>query len=235
MQLDEMAKERFCVTNAQQWQSAFLDATFRFNKLEAQALLHQAFYVASSEEVCTFFIHPILQQIGDLWQENKLTWVHENFASTIIYTILSEQLNMLPAYKKSGPHIFMSGVPEEAHEIGLLIHALVWKSKGFNISYHCPYQKVDDLMQEIEKARPEIVCLSANIHSYAKSLVPISRYLTEQLLPLHPLLVYGGRAFLNGNPLQQEIQGIYLGANVTASTQYLARLVKHLTAPQVYM
>ena len=234
MRLDEIAKERFSPAYAQQWQAAFLDAIFRFNKLEAQALLHQAFYAASSEEVCTLFVHPILQQIGDLWQEDKLTWIHENFASTIIHTTLIERFNVLPSHE-SEPHVFMSEVHEEAHEIGLLIHALVWKDKGFNISYHSPHKKVADLIREIQIAQPEIVCLSATINSYAKSLIPISHYITTQLPPPQPLLVYGGKAFLNANPLQQEIQGIYLGSNVTASTQYLERLVKHLAAPKAYI
>ena len=228
MRLEVIAKERFSITHAQQWQEAFLDATFRFNKLEAQTLLHQAFHETSSEEVCMFFVYPVLQQIGDLWQEDKLTWIHENFASTIIYTALMEQFNALPSYGK-GPHIFMSEVPEETHEIGILTHALIWKEKGFNISYHVPHKKVANLIREIETVQPQIVCLSAAINSYAKNLVPISRYLTTQFPSPHPLLIYGGRAILHGNPLQQEIQGIYLESSIASSTKYLEMLVKHFS------
>ncbi len=224
MQQEDTAHHHASSLVQQRWQDEFMKAAFALNKAKAQELIEQAFQHYTPEEVCLLFIQPVLYHIGYLWQENQISWINENFASTLIYTALRQKLQSTHQ-NVAGPVIFMSGVPEETHEIGLLMLAFFWKRSGLNISYHGQMKTGQELFQAIMQVRPAIVCLSAMTKHRAKSLVPISQALTR-LPPPQPLLCYGGGAFLQESPLQQQIQGMYLGSDAALATRQVQMLLQ---------
>lgn len=209
----------------ERWNRLFLEAITRFDGATARKLIQEAFRWLSPEDVCLLMLQPSLYHIGTLWHEQQLSWVNENLASTIIREEVLLRFESLP-HPQGGQPLFLSGVPQETHLIGLLFLALFWRGSGLNVFYN---QKIfptnESLLQEIQQRQPAVVCLSAMTYHRAKSLPPLSLEL-RRFTPSPPLLCYGGGAFLQNSPLQQQIRGFYLGPNAAIATQNIRTLLQ---------
>ena len=214
-------------TISERWLEAFLEAIQNYDKSRAQSLIQEAFQFYDPEDVCMQLIQPALYTIGDLWHRQELSWVKENMASALIYQEVMRSLKSI-TLPVSGPRIFMCGVPEETHQIGLLILALFWRRSGLNIHYHGTVRTMNELLQAIQQESAQIVCLSAMTEHRARTLIPISHQL-RQLGPYPPVLCYGGGAFSQPNPLQQEIYGYSLGPNAVIATKNIYILLERLS------
>ncbi len=159
-------------------------------------------------------IVPTLVKIGEGWFRGELSVATEHFSSAYLRGKL---LTLLQAYpiRRSAAHVLIGCGPDEQHEIGSLMLAVLLRADGFRVEYLGPDIPLDDLVDYAGDERPDMVILSATTEPAARLLGTLQGKLNRLRRPV--LFGFGGGAF-NANPrLRAEIPGVFLGVTLEHS------------------
>lgn len=177
----------------------------------ADEIIDQAFAMYTMPTVCAELIAPTLVEIGAAWQRGDILATTEHFATNYVRGRL---LALLQAYPRRPemPMLFIGCAPNERHEFGALILAVMLRQQGFNVVYLGQDVPLDDMIQAASQEHPAMICLSANSPATALILRDAKSRL-QNLEPPAPLFSYGGRAFDDDPDLRRVIAGHYLGGD----------------------
>ena len=197
-----------------------LNALMAFDEARADALLSEAFAIYPVEQVAEEILTPSLVEMGERWHRGEATVVQEHFATATLRRRLSV---MFHAYDQpaAGPLAITGSAPTEWHDVGILLVSLALRRNGWRVIYLGQNVPTDQLLQEIRRLHPDLVCLSATTREGAMSLTQV--YAEVAALPApRPRLVFGGRAF----NLAPDLRDRFTGAYVSASARDLIAALK---------
>jgi len=197
-----------------------LNALMAFDEAHAHALLGEAFAIYPVEQVAEEILTPSLVEMGERWHRGEATVVQEHFATATLRRRLSV---MFHAYDQpaAGPLAITGSAPTEWHDVGILLVSLALRRNGWRVIYLGQNVPTDQLLQEIRRLHPDLVCLSATTREGAMSLTQV--YAEVAALPApRPRLVFGGRAF----NLAPDLRDRFTGAYVSASARDLIAALK---------
>ncbi len=157
---------------------------------------------------------PILVRIGEDWYNGRIMVATEHFASSFIRARLMTIFQKLPP-KSKGPRILIGCAPEDLHELGALMLAILIREAGFAIEYIGPDIPLDDLAEYAAEEKIDLIILSATTVESAELLSGFKKALDRQKRP--PLFAYGGAAFSYKPDLLEKTPGIYLGKTLSQS------------------
>lgn len=179
-----------------------------------------AFY--SPEELTLEVIGPVLERIGDAWEQGQMTIVTEHHASYYLRHRLLMWMMTGPTPRPINP-IVLACAPGEWHEGSLLMMGVLLRRRGFPVTYlgqDVPVQSMAEFIQEIQ---PSAVLLIAMRAETAQALIDYSKQIPQ--VKGRPLVVFGGRAFLLKPELQELVAGIYLGDSIQEGARKLESLL----------
>ncbi|MCD5323021.1 MULTISPECIES: MerR family transcriptional regulator [Pontibacillus] len=156
-----------------------LDALLRFNEREAQMKLDHAFSLFTPEKVAIDIVGPILVKIGDLWESNEISSVHEHFASNFLRSRLGMMLVSMPANHMQPKAVCVCG-PNERHELGILIFSLYLKRQGYDVVYLGQSIAPGDVEVIVNELKPKYLFLSCTMKKNIPSTVHIADALKER-------------------------------------------------------
>jgi methanogenic corrinoid protein MtbC1 len=188
-----------------------LQALTQLDEAEAASLLAQAFALFPVEQVIEQVIEAVLSKIGDEWAGGQISATVEHFTTTMVRSQLETLYRSEPT-PSSGPLVLVGCAPEEHHEIGALILALMLRRQraGLRVVYLGQNVEPTHLLESIQTLRPTAVCLSAALREHTKGIADISHKLAALPAAQRPHLIFGGRAFLADTEPPNPIDGIFL-------------------------
>lgn len=188
-----------------------LTALQAFQEAAAESLLSEAFALYPVEKVVEEIIAPALVEIGERWHRGEASIVQEHYATALLHRHLTA---MFQAYDqpRRGPLAITGAAPSEWHDVGILSVSLALRRHGWRVIYLGQNVPAQELLQEIARLQPDMVCLSASTREAAGELARLYEAVTRQPGP-QPRLVFGGRAFNLDPELRAEFPDTYLGAN----------------------
>lgn len=125
--------------------------------------------------------------------------------------------------RKQAPSILIGCAPDEQHEIGSLILAVMLRRDGLRVEYLGPDLPLDDLVEYASYEHPALICLSATLNSSAKALSQMQARLSRLNPP--PIFTYGGRAFNQDPTLREKVPGHFLGSDLAEGSHSIHRLL----------
>lgn len=134
-------------------------ALIEMNTQEANNIIEFAFSLFDYEDVFHNILAEILYQIGDDWENGKITVAHEHFASQFVMNRFAQFLRILPV-NKSLPKILAFCPEGEDHHIGLMLFSLFLRKKGNEVIYLGPNTPFDGLLDLIETKKLSIIAIS---------------------------------------------------------------------------
>jgi MerR family transcriptional regulator, light-induced transcriptional regulator len=188
-----------------------LTALLTFDEARADAVLSEAFAIYPVEQVAEEVLAPTLLEVGERWHRGEATVVQEHFATAL----LRRRLNvMFHAYDQpaTGPLAITGAAPTEWHDVGILLVSLALRRNGWRVIYLGQNVPTDQLLQEIRRLRPDLVCLSATTREGALELTEVYDGVAALPAP-RPRLIFGGRAFNLTPDLRDRFAGAYLSAS----------------------
>lgn len=211
----------------EEYASLLYQALTRHDELQAGELIlkmHTAF------DLSTLFgrvFVPTLVKIGEGWYRGELSVSTEHFASAYLRGKL---LTLLQAYpiRRSAAHILVGCGPDEQHEIGSLMLAVLLRSNGFRVEYLGPDIPLEDLVEYVADERPNMVILSATTDNTARLLKNLQAMLNRLRAPV--IFGFGGGAFSANKALRREIAGVFLGETLDESVNTTRELLSGKTA-----
>ena len=178
-----------------------LQSLYQYNDSAAVDTLRQAFSLYTTERVFSEIIEPSLTEIGESWQQGKLTVATEHYCSQFFEEQLMSVLSVSPLPFRSGA-IIACCLPGELHQIGLLMLVVLLRMRGWNVIYLGANISLDRMEEMINTIRPRMLLFSSTLTETSKSINQIPPLL-KRISIQTPLVVVGGKGFAdrkNTNP-----------------------------------
>lgn len=155
---------------------------------------------------------PALQEIGRLWQENRLSVADEHLATAITQAAMARLYEDLFAQARGdGPTLIAACADVERHEVGLRMICDLLELEGWDTVFLGATTPVDSLVAMVAARRPAVVALSASLAPHLIRVRETIQALRDRLGVETPLIVVGGRPFSIDPGLAER-----LGADLTA-------------------
>jgi DNA-binding transcriptional MerR regulator len=168
-----------------------LEAARHFDSTHAQELLDRASLLFSARTLVFDVLAPLLQRVGDEWQEGELCSASEHLVSALVRDHASQLLRKLPP--EPGAELIAVSTPAgELHELGAILAATTAKMHGFGVLYLGPDLPASQIALAARSSGAALVALSVLALDVARAVAEIDALLAE--LPNEIELVLGGPA-----------------------------------------
>jgi methanogenic corrinoid protein MtbC1 len=146
-----------------------------------------------------------LYRIGDLWKSGRISVATEHLASAVVEGILNELYPRVISCDRANKTVIAACVETELHRIGIRMVADVFEMNGWNALFLGSDTPCADLIDLIEKTKPDALALSLSGHCRLPALektIPAVR----QACPALRIFVggwffrSGGQEFLSKHP-----------------------------------
>lgn len=170
-----------------------LAALLAFQEDGAERLLGEAFALYPVDTVAEKIVAPTLVEIGERWHRGDVSVFQEHFATAFLRRRLTVVFN---AYEqpRSGPLAMTGSAPSEWHDVGILLVSLALRRAGWRVIYLGQNVPAEHLLSELQRMKPELLCLSCATRDSALAARVIDRALGKAPEP-RTQLILGGRAF----------------------------------------
>lgn len=154
---------------------------------------------------------PTLREIGRLWEQNELTVAEEHLATAIT------QAAMLRLYTQEespggGPTLVAACAETERHEVGLRMLCDIMDLEGWTTYFLGAAVPPESLIELVRDRNADVLALSASIAPHLSQLRSTITAVRTALGRERPLILVGGRPFL-----EQPELAFALGADETAA------------------
>ena len=156
----------------------------------------------------TSVIDPIMNRVGDMWNEGVLRVADEHLATSVIRTFLGT-LQFNNRAPQGAPMLIATTPAGQWHEIGALLASLTAQSAGWNTLYMGPNLPAEEIAGAAIAHSASAVALSI-IYPGDDSLLSTELFKIQRALPAIPLLI-GGRAAAHYKSTIEEIGAQYVG------------------------
>ncbi|HXV67272.1 MAG TPA: cobalamin-dependent protein [Nitrosopumilaceae archaeon] len=138
---------------------------------------------------------PVMYQVGDLWEKNKISISTEHVCSNIAHSIVNVimEKNSVPRTKQK---ILICTPNGEQHHLGCQILESYLSCKGYNVSNLSPSAPSESILESIKKIKPDAVLVSITLQDNIKVAQRLVKKIREQYDS--PIFI-GGQALFVGN------------------------------------
>lgn len=151
----------------------------------AEGLFRKALRVLGPEEAILSLAIPILEEVGRLWHEGRLSAAEEHLVTVFLRARVQELLDFLG--HPAGPLVLVTTPPGERHEIGAMLVAFFLRRLGVRAVYLGPDTPLEDLKAYAGRLGARAVVLSAPLSG------PLRQLPNGALRGLSPLVFLGGQ------------------------------------------
>jgi methanogenic corrinoid protein MtbC1 len=106
-------------------------------------------------------IMPAQQQVGRLWQENRIGVAEEHLATAISQLVVSTLYPHFPRARSNGKRVIVACVEGELHELGARLAADFLEMAGFVVHFLGANVPTDSLVAMVRSELPHLVVLSS--------------------------------------------------------------------------
>jgi len=150
------------------------------------------------KELLDLVVQPVQQEVGRLWQENRITVIQEHYCTAANDILLSGLRHKARGIQRSVTALAVC-VEGEQHSLGLRMFADLLQADGWKVAFAGPNCPTAEVLKQISNTHPDLVAISSTT---ALSLGR-ARDLVEKIrtIPPHaaPAVLLGG-AVLAANP-----------------------------------
>ena len=187
--------------------------------------------------ICTMFpietvifelFEPIMIDLGDRWARGEISIAEEHMFSNFIRQRLLG-LMQLHAPFAQGPRLLCACAPDEHHELGLLMFALLMEQRGWEVVYLGQSLEGEGSESFLRRLAPALVCITTSMVEHMAGMLELCR-MVASLNNFRLQLVYSGSVFEKYPEFQARVPGIYLGIELRTAV-HRAEQLADLVAP----
>jgi len=170
-----------CLTSVHALEARALDDTLRraTTELGVQGVLHR-------------LVAPLVQTLGNLWRDGKITAAHEHFATGHIRSFLSGLVKPFGG-NEGGPALVVATPSGQLHEMGALLVGALAGNLGWRVTYLGAGLPALEIAGAARQKKARVVALSL-VYPEDDANLPTELALLRESLPAQTALLVGGRA-----------------------------------------
>jgi DNA-binding transcriptional MerR regulator len=192
---------------------------------DADDLLSEALALISPEVLILRVIQPVMDEIGDLWEQNKISVATEHLATNYLRQRLLHWMVSAPP-PRSQQSIVLACAPNEWHEGSLLILGALLRRRLWPVVYLGQAVPLPDLASFVREANPPLVVLVAMTEETASNLIDWTNWMQDVASKGRPVVGFGGRIFVEKPEWRMKVPGIYLGSNFEEGILTIEKLLR---------
>ncbi len=179
-------------TGAAAMRAEMLDAIRSLDTVRLDGLLERAQVELGTGPLVVSLLAPLMEEIGQRWQDGQLRIVHEHLATAAVRTLAQTLATSQPGV--SGAPVAIVTTPSgQHHEIGALMAGVLATTRGWRVVYLGPDLPAEEIAAAAAQTEARAVILSVVYPSDDPALAREIRRLRRLLAPELPILI-GGRA-----------------------------------------
>jgi MerR family transcriptional regulator, light-induced transcriptional regulator len=177
---------------AKSFSAQLVDAAEDYRPDDCDQALSMALALLPIEDVVTSVLAPTLIEVGERWHAGQFNVAQERIVTSAVRRQVGAVLDTYNKISSSDPIVFAT-LPDERHELGLLMSALIAASKGMRCHYLGTEVPAADIAMYASRVGASAIVLSFVLHDARASVVPA---LTDLALrtPNDVRIWVGGRA-----------------------------------------
>ena len=199
-------------------QVTLLNAFAQSDVRMALETLDEAFALLTPEQVASALVEPTMREIGERWMRTEMPVWQEHLASNVIQQKLFTILQSQAALPTTAPVLVAACAPQEEHQMGLVILALMARRQGWRVKYLGQGTPLSDIGDLSLKLTPNVIAVSVSTVVGLAELIP---WLAATNRPMVPI-VFGGRMLNQVSSLREHLPGEYLGGDALSAVRQLA-------------
>jgi methanogenic corrinoid protein MtbC1 len=168
---------------------AMLDAVARDDLPGLSRLVAQVLILNVVEEALLEVLTPVLDAIGERWEEGELSVAQEHLASSVVRAHLERLLADVGGGVRGTA--VLACAPGERHELGLLMFGVLLGADGWQVAYLGPDTPLQDAVALAEHTDARVLCVSATMRDSADRMCS---ELAATEVPKRIAVIVGGRA-----------------------------------------
>lgn len=141
------------------YQQRMLKAVENFNEKSLDTTYNEALSIYPVDMVTEEVIIPVLNTLGDRWQERETGIAEEHFFSAFLRNKLGARLHH-ESHRSRGNRILVSCLPGEYHELGVLLFCIAAIGHGYQILYLGNNMPPSQLSKVVERTDVSAILLS---------------------------------------------------------------------------
>jgi MerR family transcriptional regulator, light-induced transcriptional regulator len=162
-------------------------------------------------------------ELGRLWQQNRITIAQEHLATGISHLVLARLLDQGPAIRRNGVRVAVACVEGELHDLPARLVADFLDGAGFNVQFFGASVPTDHLVRSLAAATPALLALSTTMTFNIPSLrLAITRI--RAAFPVLPIVIGGHATRWSG-----ELAGQLGVSTAPATPDELVAAIRELT------
>jgi len=169
---------------------------------------------------------PALREIGCLWQNNELTVAEEHLATAITQTAMARAYERAFTWRTDASRKLIAACADvERHEVGLRMLCDLLDLEGWHTTYLGATVPIESLVAMVRRLRPDVVALSAALSPHLPRLRAMIAAIRDALGDTRPLIIVGGRPFLDDPSLAERLGADLSARNATDAVRLLGERV----------
>ena len=161
----------------------------------AQRLMGEVLHAGLTlTEASVRLIQPAMVEIGQLWQENRISVAQEHLATAISQNVLARAYLQATFASPVGRQALFAGVVGNHHSLGLRMVADAFETIGWDVLYLGADVPIADLIRQVDHAAIDLVALSLALPSHLLVARQTVEYLRAELGSRCPPIWVGGLA-----------------------------------------
>jgi DNA-binding transcriptional MerR regulator len=191
----------------------------------ADNILGEALALSSPEDLILDVISPTLAQIGEAWENGRISVATEHLSTNYLRQRLLMWMLSGPPARAVSP-IALACAPGEWHEGSLLIMGAILRRRRWPIAYLGQALPLADLSTYVREIKPGLVVLVGMTETAAAGLLEWPNYMPEVAQKGRPTIGYGGRVFVLHPEWRLQMAGAYLGDTFREGVETIERLLQ---------
>ncbi|HET7435544.1 MAG TPA: cobalamin-dependent protein [Thermoanaerobaculia bacterium] len=180
---------------------------------------------ASPRDIYRLVFEPVQQEVGRLWQLNRVTVAQEHFASAATQQIMTLLYSRIFGGEKRDRRAVAMCVGGELHEVGLRIVSDLLELHGWQTWYLGANMPPSAAVQMCIERRADILLVSATLTPHLVTVREVIRLFRSTEVLANAKVIVGGRAFRMEPELWKEIGADGYAANADECLDLADRLV----------
>ncbi|WP_125869939.1 cobalamin B12-binding domain-containing protein [Williamwhitmania taraxaci] len=142
----------------------FLALLISGNRLACSEFIHEYSKKQTIQELYEDIIKKALYEVGELWENNKISVATEHLASSIVEAILNELYGKVISEKRINKKVVVACIESEFHQIGIKMISDVFEMNGWNSYFLGANTPIHDLIEFTRKIKPDFLAISLSIY-----------------------------------------------------------------------
>jgi MerR family transcriptional regulator, light-induced transcriptional regulator len=192
----------------------YLAAALSGSRLKARSVVDQA--LAAGVDIRAIYLHifqPALREVGCLWQENRISVADEHVATAITQALMAQLHGQTSTgVRGSRGSMIAACMDSERHEVGLRMVCDLVEREGWDTTFLGAGVPTESLVEMVRERRPDALAFSVSLAPHLSRLARTIAMLRERMGDATPVIVVGGRPFLDEPELAATV-----GADIVAA------------------